>query len=86
MPLIELDPPSIFPRGTGNARPLVLASGSAAYSQLAAGLLISLAKPIGIWDQGWLAGPASSSSTLFLGSADSRFATTAPADPAPTTI
>ena len=30
MPLIELEPPSSRPRGTGSARPLVLASGSAA--------------------------------------------------------
>jgi hypothetical protein len=37
-------------------------------------------------DQGWLTGPASSSSTRLRASADSRFATTAPADPAPTTM
>ena len=29
MPLIALEPPSSFPRGTGTRRPLVLASGSA---------------------------------------------------------
>jgi hypothetical protein len=28
MPLIELEPPSSLPRGTGILRPLVLASGS----------------------------------------------------------
>ena len=28
IPLIELEPPSNFPRGTGSRRPLVLASGS----------------------------------------------------------
>jgi hypothetical protein len=49
---------------------------------LAAGLVISRAIPIGMNDQGWLARPASSNSTLLRGSADSRFATAAPAEPA----
>jgi hypothetical protein len=47
MPLIALDPPSSFPRGTGMRRPLVLGSGSELYSQLAAGLVISRAEPTG---------------------------------------
>jgi len=43
MPLIELEPPSKRPRGTGSERPFVLASGSEEYNQFAAGFLISLA-------------------------------------------
>jgi hypothetical protein len=53
---------------------------------LALGLSISLAKPTGIHDQGWLSRPASSTSTLFRGSALSRLASTEPAEPAPTTM
>jgi hypothetical protein len=48
--------------------------------------VISRAIPIGMNDQGWLARPASSNSTLLRGSADSRFVTAAPAEPAPTTM
>src|SRR6202035_4738569 len=53
---------------------------------LAAGFLISRAMPIGMNDQGWLGRPASSNNTLLRESADSRFATAAPAEPAPTTM
>jgi hypothetical protein len=35
IPLIELEPPSNLPRGTGSLRPLVLWSGSELWSQLA---------------------------------------------------
>ncbi len=50
------------------------------------GFWISLAKPTGIRDQGWLSRPASSTSTRCLGSALSRLARTDPAEPAPTTM
>src|SRR6185312_2320580 len=55
-------------------------------SQFALGLSISLAKPTGIHDQGWLSRPASSTSTLCRGSALSLLASTEPAEPAPTTM
>ncbi len=86
MPLIEEEPPRSFPRGMGMRRWPVPSSGSDEYSQLAAEFSISLAKPIGMRDQGWLSLPASSTNTLFLPSPLSRFASTDPADPAPTTI
>ena len=54
MPLIEEEPPRSFPRGMGMRRWPVPSSGSDEYSQLAAGFSISLAKPTGIRDQGWL--------------------------------
>src|SRR5262245_26032438 len=54
MPLIDDEPPSSLPRGIGMRRWPVDASGSEAYSQFALGLAISLAKPTGIHDQGWL--------------------------------
>ena len=67
MPLIDDEPPSSLPRGIGMRRWPVPASGSEEYSQFAAGFAISLAKPTGIRDQGWLSRPASSTSTLCLG-------------------
>ena len=86
MPLIDDEPPKSLPRGMGMRRWPVPSSGSDEYSQLAAGFSISLAKPTGIRDHGWLSLPASSTNTLCLPSALSRFASTDPADPAPTTI
>src|SRR5882762_8432738 len=66
MPLIEDEPPRSLPRGIGMRRSPVPSSGSDEYSQLAAGFSISLAKPIGIRDHGWLSLPASSTNTLVL--------------------
>src|SRR5467141_1607354 len=82
--VIEDEPPRSLPRGIGMRRSPVPSSGSDEYSQLAAGFSISFAKPTGIRDQGWLSLPASSTNTLCLRSALSRFASTDPADPAPT--
>ena len=81
-----LEPPSSLPRGTGISRLAVFGSGSDMKHQLAAGLSIRSPKLIGKRDQGWLALPASSSSTLQFGFSVSRLASAAPADPAPTTI
>ena len=86
MPLMDDDPPSSLPRGMGTRRLPVASSGSEEYSQFAAGFSIRRAKPTGTRDHGWLSRPASSTSTLYLGSALRRLATTDPADPAPTTM
>ena len=51
MPLIELDPPSIFPRGTSIRRPPDPSSGSDAKHQLTAGRSIILETPTGTRDQ-----------------------------------
>ena len=50
------------------------------------GVGISLAKPTGIRDQGWLSPPGFQHQHLVPGSALSRLASTEPAEPAPTTM
>src|SRR6516162_8055454 len=85
MPLIELDPPRVLPRGTGSERPLRFGSGSVSNRQLYRGLLRSFMKPTGtsihIESSG---GPASSSRTCACGSSEMRLAITQPAEPPPT--
>jgi hypothetical protein len=61
-------------------------SGSEEKSQFAAGFSISLAKPTGIRDQGWLSRPGFQHQHPCRGSALSRLARTEPAEPAPTTM
>ena len=85
MPLIELEPPSVLPRGIGIERPFTLASGSLEKVQLKRGLLSSLVKPAGMLiHMESSGGPASSRSTLMPGFSVSRLARTQPAEPAPT--
>jgi hypothetical protein len=82
--LIELEPPSSLPRGTGITRLLVPGSGSEKWRQFAAGLSISMPKLTGTRDHGWLARPASSSSTRVRSFSVRRLASVAPAEPPPT--
>ena len=87
MPLIELEPPSVRPRGMGMERPLTLSSGSVAKFQLYTGLFSSLVNPAGMaihMESSF--GPASSSSTLVPAFSVSRLARTQPAEPAPMMI
>ena len=85
MPLIELDPPKVLPRGTGMTRLWALGSGSVSKFQLYFGLFSSLVKPAGMLIHMDLSGgPASSSSTLVRWSSVRRLASTQPAEPAPT--
>jgi hypothetical protein len=51
MPLIELEPPSILPRGTSMRRPPEPSSGSEEKHQLTAGRSIILETPTGTRDQ-----------------------------------
>ena len=51
MPLIELDPPSIFPRGTSIRLPPEPSSGSEEKHQLTAGCSIIFDTPTGMRDQ-----------------------------------
>ena len=84
MPLIELEPPRVRPRGTGMERLFAFGSGSVAKFQLYTGLFSSLVKPAGMLIHIDLSGgPASSSSTRLFRSSVSRFASTQPAEPAP---
>ena len=71
MPLIALDPPSIFPLGTGIARLAVPASGSEKYFQFTPGLLMNSPKLIGIRERGCVLDPASTSRTEVRGFAES---------------
>ena len=85
MPLIELEPPSTLPPGHMASRPLSEGSGSLMYIQLKRGLRIALISPAGTRSTGAVSKPPPSSSrTLFLRSAESRCASTHPAEPAPT--
>ena len=85
MPLIELEPPKVRPRGIGIRRLWALGSGSLSKFQLYFGLLSSLVKPAGMLIHIELSfGPASSSRTVQRLSSLSRFASTQPAEPAPT--
>ena len=85
MPLIELEPPRVRPRGHSMRRSPVPFSGSVVKFQLTRGLRISDRMPAGIWIIGCQSlGPASSRMTDAPVS-DRRDATTHPAEPAPTT-
>ena len=84
MALTELDPPRIRPRGWYMRRPFIAFCGAVSYIQPNRGVP-SLAMPAGMRTNSDLSEPpASSSSTLASGFADSRFASTEPAEPAPT--
>ena len=85
-PLIELEPPSSFPRGIGICLLEVFSSGSDLYLQLALGLSIKSAKLAGSLETGCDDLPASINNTLLFGFSDNLFATAQPAEPAPTMI
>ncbi len=85
MPLIELEPPKVRPRGQGMRRPAMPSSASISKFQLKDLWLSSRVKPAGMSIHIDLSrGPASSSSTLTFGSSVSRLASTQPAEPPPT--
>ena len=85
MPLIDDEPPSVLPRGQGMRRPAMPSSASISKFQLNFSWFSSLVKPAGMSIHIDLSrGPASSSSTLTLGSSLSRLASTQPAEPPPT--
>ena len=87
MALIELEPPSILPRGTISRRPFRVGSGSAMNFQFARSSPMALKASAGMMTSKRLSlPPASRRSTLIARSALSRFASTQPADPAPITI
>ena len=80
----ELDQPSVWPRGHAKRRRLQWSWGTVRYRQSWGP---SGRNPIiaGVWMKGEASGPpASSSKTLVAGSAERRFASTHPAEPAPT--
>src|ERR1700674_4233456 len=82
------EPPSILPRGTGIRRPLSPSPalpGSAVYIQSVAGFSCIAGGAIGSDDISGGRSPASISATRHDGSSLRRDATTAPADPPPTT-
>ena len=85
MPLIELEPPSVRPRGQSMRRSPEPFSGSVVKFQFTSGLRISERMPAGMWIIGCQSlGPASSRITEAPVSLR-RAATVQPADPAPTT-
>src|SRR2546423_10943232 len=86
MALIDVEPPRARPCGYHISRPSISACGTVEKPQLTSGV-VSLVNPTGMWISGFQSRPpASSSRTSFAGSALSRFATTAPAAPDPTTM
>ncbi len=86
MPLIELVPPSVLPRGHCSRRPAVPGSPSLMKFQLMRGLLSTRSTPAGMWIHGSRSGGPASSSTTRAPSSERRLATTHPADPAPMTM
>src|SRR5215469_4298000 len=83
------EPPSILPRGTGTRPPLSPSPappGSAVNIQSVDGFNCINAGAIGRAETVGGRSPASISATRQFGSSDNREATTAPADPPPTTI
>ena len=91
MPFIELEPPSTRPRGQCIRRWLQPGSGSVSKAQLYLGRFMGMESAVGMCRNrfaGWAllsSPPCSSSSTVALPSSVSRFASTQPAEPAPTT-
>ena len=85
MPLIELVPPSVLPRGHCSRRSPDPGSASLKKFQLILGLLRTRRTPAGMWIIGSRSGGPASSSTTRDPSSLSRLATTQPADPAPIT-
>ena len=86
MPLTEVEPPSVLPRGQNIGWPLRTA-GSDLASKHQSYFLLNMKKPKapGVWMSSKLSfGPASSRQTLTAGSRDRRLASTQPAAPAPT--
>jgi hypothetical protein len=82
---IELEPPTILPRGRYARRPPSPGSDSLSKSQ-SQRVLNKLAKAAGTWISVAVShGPASTSATDTLESSDKRAAKTHPAEPAPTT-
>ena len=87
MPLIEPEPPSTRPRGTGMERPFMPGWGTVEKRQLSFAVPMAAATPAGILMKGWLSlPPASSRQTVWRGSSDRRAASAAPAVPPPTTM
>src|SRR6266487_515540 len=85
MALIDVLPPSVRPCGKYMRRLSKCLCGTVSNLQLTLGL-VSFVKPTGRWISGdQSGGPASSNRTWCAGFALSRFATTHPAAPAPTT-
>ena len=87
--MIELDPPKTLPLGQYIWRLFMYGSASDLYAQLTVSLLNGYANAAGIWIFQFhqlSEPPASIKSTLIDGSSVRRFASTQPAEPAPTTI
>src|SRR6185295_15062636 len=86
MPLIEPDPPTTRPRGSGMRRLSSLGCGAVMNRQFRCGRAMAAPTVAGIWMNGWRASPpASSKHTELRASSDRRAARTHPAVPAPTT-
>ena len=87
MPLIELDPPGILPRGQYTFWLLTCSCGSVKNGHTYLEFCSSRPMPKGVRTQKslWWAPPASSSSTLVSGRSASLWAKAAPDEPAPTT-
>src|SRR6185436_2962142 len=86
MPLIEPDPPTTRPRGSGMRRELRFACGAVMKRQFSCGRAMAAPTVAGIPMNGWRSSPpASSKQTEFAGFSDRRAARTQPAVPAPTT-
>ena len=82
---MELDPPRTLPRGIGIGRFRVFSSGSVWKSQFTVGSFRVFANPTGMWIHMFLSRPpASRRATRARGSSDRRWASTQPAEPAPT--
>ncbi len=60
MPLIEPEPPTTRPRGTGIERPAMPGCGTVAKRQLVASRPIAAATKLGMWMNGWLSCPPAS--------------------------
>src|SRR5215831_3765653 len=86
MALIALEPPSTLPRGQKIWRPSRWGSASVQYAQ-SISLRARVRQAEGRWMSGLVSGPpASRRSTVVAGSSVKRWASTQPADPAPTII
>ncbi len=85
MPLIEDEPPSTRPRGQSRRRPSSPGSGAVSNPQLKRGMFIGIDSAVGMRMKMLRSlPPASSSRTVVSGSSVRRFASTQPAEPAPT--
>ena len=85
MPLIEPEPPSTLPRGTGIRRPSSFGCGVVVNPQFRRFVAIAAPTSAGAWMKGWLSSPpASSTQTRVPGSSAKRPASAQPPVPAPT--